>query len=137
VEAHHDDYGQPLAIRWLCRKCHRAWHQANKVPYGVAPAKAAPRSRTFVDVGGARDAIAAITNDIRTLCQSLGVTEMELASRIGCSRALVSIWFSGGFRTIKAVSTAARALGFDVRLVLSSLPANHSTASSDEQAVSL
>lgn len=26
VIAHHDDYAQPLAIRWMCDKCHRAWH---------------------------------------------------------------------------------------------------------------
>jgi hypothetical protein len=23
IEAHHDDYDQPMAIRWLCRPCHR------------------------------------------------------------------------------------------------------------------
>lgn len=26
VEAHHDDYGQPLNVRWLCFACHRREH---------------------------------------------------------------------------------------------------------------
>lgn len=26
VEAHHDDYSQPLAVRWLCHTHHREYH---------------------------------------------------------------------------------------------------------------
>jgi hypothetical protein len=29
VDAHHDDYLKPLAVRWLCPLHHRAWHKAN------------------------------------------------------------------------------------------------------------
>ena len=25
-DAHHDDYAQPLNVRWLCKRCHRAHH---------------------------------------------------------------------------------------------------------------
>jgi hypothetical protein len=28
VEAHHDDYAKPLEVRWFCRTCHRAEHDA-------------------------------------------------------------------------------------------------------------
>lgn len=33
-EAHHPDYSKPLAVAWLCLKCHRAEHRAgrDKVP---------------------------------------------------------------------------------------------------------
>lgn len=27
VVAHHDDYDQPLAIRWLCEDHHKEWHK--------------------------------------------------------------------------------------------------------------
>jgi hypothetical protein len=27
--AHHDDYGKPLSVRWLCRIHHRQWHREN------------------------------------------------------------------------------------------------------------
>jgi hypothetical protein len=30
VVAHHDDYGDPLGVRWLCRKHHKDWHRTNK-----------------------------------------------------------------------------------------------------------
>lgn len=29
VDAHHDDYGRPLDVRWLCMQHHKQWHKAN------------------------------------------------------------------------------------------------------------
>jgi transposase-like protein len=34
LHAHHDDYGKPLSVRWLCVSCHRTWHEQN-VPAGL------------------------------------------------------------------------------------------------------
>lgn len=45
VQAHHDDYNEPLEIRWLCQKCHHDWHKENN-PKEI---KAIPASQT-VDV---------------------------------------------------------------------------------------
>lgn len=30
TQAHHDDYNNPLEVRWLCVKCHNEWHRYNK-----------------------------------------------------------------------------------------------------------
>lgn len=29
LDAHHDNYDNPLDIRWLCRSCHLKWHAKN------------------------------------------------------------------------------------------------------------
>lgn len=34
IQAHHDDYSEPLKIRWLCQSCHHDWHKTNQARGG-------------------------------------------------------------------------------------------------------
>lgn len=36
VEAHHDDYSQPLSVRWLCPTHHREHHASERAPSRAA-----------------------------------------------------------------------------------------------------
>lgn len=36
-QAHHTDYSRPLAVMWLCPKCHYAWHRNNDPVWPDAP----------------------------------------------------------------------------------------------------
>lgn len=38
LHAHHDDYYQPLAVRWLCRSCHKRLHWSEGPPNRPKPA---------------------------------------------------------------------------------------------------
>jgi ribosomal protein S27AE len=54
VHAHHDDYTAPLVVRWLCRLCHRRWHEDHGVPMGHdGGGEWVPRA--FVEHGVIRD----------------------------------------------------------------------------------
>lgn len=53
AQAHHDDYGKPLEVRWLCAACHARWHAAARrcEPASVRDPMAHPILRVLKDQG--------------------------------------------------------------------------------------
>lgn len=132
VEAHHEDYGRPLDVAWLCRKHHRARHREIGGPI--------PQPNTFDDVRShinkttlisaqeSKDLVERTTRMVLGEMERQSVSASELARRTGVSRQHVSTYFRGGIRTLKSLAVVGAALGCSVRVVLEPIKASDGEA---------
>lgn len=122
AQAHHDDYSKPLEVRWLCLRHHREWHREH-----VATT---PSSEQIQDVRRSEYAqvlmtcpetialVRSATTKILDAMDTAGITQSDLANRLGVSRQHANGFFHGGIRTLKALATIAAAIGLDVHIEL-------------------
>lgn len=124
VEAHHDDYREPLQVRFLCRKHHRAWHREHGGPaIGLQRGLKAPkiwrrRKVAHIQLCKAEGLIGDVTRQIVDVCRREGVSDTVLARRLGVTRQSLSVMFAGGVRTLKALNALTAALGYSVHVEL-------------------
>lgn len=133
TEAHHDDYAQPLAVRWFCRYHHRR-RDAELREARLAAAREAERQtlpvavlrrieyqtkrKGFVVTPTAEGIVRDATLAIAEAMERDGVSENRLARILGTSRQHVNVQFAGGFRTLWLFAKYADALGYDASVVL-------------------
>lgn len=82
VVAHHDDYKNPLEVRWLCRPCHGNWHSQN--------GPGLHRDFAGFDIAGDRipSRIKAVLGEMRDLRES-GWTLQSIGEKYGITREYV------------------------------------------------
>lgn len=128
VEAHHEDYAQPLSVVWLCRRHHRQRHAELAVLLPTPDVWQDVRTRENTAVLNACVSVEPVVRDVTTqllgAMDSKGIAQAHLAKRMGVSRQHVGSYFGGGIRTLKALVAVADAIGCDVVIQVIDRPVN-------------
>jgi len=121
VQAHHDDYNEPLAVRWLCQPCHHEWHKHNapverrEVPgkltqvdlicggFPIGPVKTSPaRERARALLASARDCGVSLPASLARCGLSGSSSKTSPAEQSGGSMPSAMRWNSSTMRRYRS-----------------------------------
>ena len=84
LDAHHPNYTKPRQIRWLCRTCHIALHQARRKQLGIT-----------INMPPRRDLSPAFHARVKRMMASGKYSQVQLGRRLGVHNATISRIMSG------------------------------------------
>ena len=122
IEAHHDDYSNPLVVRWFCRVCHRR-HHAELRRLGAQPPLVTPQFQdtrnwtkraVLMGAEATEPLVVSVTQQLLVELDRSRLSQVALASRLNISRQRVNQYFHGGIRTLAALAAIAEAAGCEV-----------------------
>ena len=107
---------------WLCRGHHRERHkelaERIKTPEFFQDVRTHENRRLLLMAESTMPLVRDVTVQVMEAMRRRGVTQMELANRLGTSRQAANLLFNGGIRTLKSLAGISDAINCEVVIIV-------------------